>query len=431
MSIRTRTLFLVAACTTPATAFASGLQLRDFDPQSTGSAYVGGVTRANDPATVMLNPAGMTDLEGMQLENNAYFVSPNVSFNARNVNAAGGLTSGSTSGHLADPAAAGAAYGVLPLGPNWRIGWGLTSPFGGRIDYPSDWVGRYHSLVTSITIFDATAAIAWRVNKHLSIAAGPQIAYGSARFTEALNLGPAFDAGAGTIGEISGNGFAYGYIAGLLYKIDDRTRIGINYRSRLQVNYWGKQQITTNNAISAIPAIKNLLVSESGHVTTQAALPDILSFGVEHRFGDRLTLRLEAEWSHNSLVQNLAFVSDHGVPTTTIPVPEQNSWFGGISADYRFTPKLDAYGGFSYDERATAVDQLTTRIPDTDRYTLSGGLSWQVAPRVKLSVGYAHIFTTPLNVAITEASTVGSAGKLIGRYDPSANVVNTGIAVRF
>ncbi|MBB3174671.1 long-chain fatty acid transport protein [Endobacter medicaginis] len=412
-------------------AMASGLALRDTDPATTANAYIGGVSRASDASTAYLNPAGMAWLDDNEMETTVTYVHPSSRF--RDGYGSGGLSgvvSGATSASAIDPAVTGSAFGVFKLGDRWRIGYGFTTPYGERADYPSNWVGRYNSLVTSLTDYNLSAAVSYKVNSHLSLGFGPQMNFLEGRFTEALDLGAlTADPLNQTIGAISGNGFGFGYYAGLIYRFDDRTQFGVTYRSRTTVNLSGKQKITSSDAIINNPLLHPVFVSQSGHVAAEVTLPDTVTFGLTHWFSPRLAVMAEAQWTHWSLLPQLTFHSD-AVANSSIAVGWKNTWMGGVGALYKLTPALGLRGGFSYDQSPSTYANRISRTPDTSRYMLAGGVEYRMTRGLTLNAAYAHLFTPDGRINETDSSLIGSH-TVTGIYKNKADVVSVGMITHF
>src|SRR5205807_2819101 len=89
--------------------------------------------------------------------------------------------------YLSQPIFRNSSYGDL------TVGLGITSPFGLETDYSPDWVGRYAALRTKLLTLDIQPTVAWRWDR-LSLGAGLDIQYASARLTQAIDFGLAAQA---------------------------------------------------------------------------------------------------------------------------------------------------------------------------------------------------------------------------------------------
>ena len=53
-----------------------------------------------------------------------------------------------------------------------KFGLGVNAPFGLAIKYDDDWVGRYHAVVSDLTVINVNPSIGLRVNDRLTIGGG-------------------------------------------------------------------------------------------------------------------------------------------------------------------------------------------------------------------------------------------------------------------
>ncbi|GBR07620.1 OmpP1/FadL family transporter [Acetobacter oeni] len=412
----------------PCAAFASGIELRETDATSVASAYVGGVSRATDASTVLLNPAGMSLLEYSEIEGNAFYIGPSAQFSGQNYLAPNVRTTGTNGNKDVSPSATGSGYGVWKISDRWAVGYAATTPWGIRMNYPENWTGRYQSLVTSITGYELDLAVSWKVTSRLSIGVGPRFGFLQGRFTETANLG-ALNAYGPTNASLAGNGFGFGYSAGAIYRVDDDTQIGVTYRSRMSFPIATKLKFAPPLSLEAAqPQVNGLLAAESGHSKMQVTLPDSVSFGFTRKLSKRWTLMMQGEWTHWSLLQGLNAVSDHNGLDTSIPVGWHNSWFGGVSAAYRVLPNVTLHSGFSYDQSPSDAESRFSRAPDSSRYTIGFGAEYSPIRQLTMELSFAHLFfaSAPIN-----SSSSATAGQLVGEYSNHANVVGFGVRTHF
>ncbi|MDE2391219.1 MAG: outer membrane protein transport protein, partial [Rhodospirillales bacterium] len=200
-------------------AHASGFGLREGLPDWMGTAFAGDEAKAYDASTAWTNPAGMALLDQSEFAGGVSYISPSATFSGYNTNPlTGGTVSGTQGGNAVTPAASGSLFGVFVLAPDLRLGLSVTNPYGERTAYPEDFVGRYQSLVSSITGVDFSAAVSYKINDHFSVGAGPVFEYFNARLTQALNV-PTLSAltGQDPIADVHGDDVGFGYNIGGLY----------------------------------------------------------------------------------------------------------------------------------------------------------------------------------------------------------------------
>ena len=416
-------------------AHASGFGLREGSADWLGNAFAGGEAKAYDASTVWSNPAGMALLEDDEFDGAVSLIAPSTSFSGTASNPlTAGNTSGVHGGNAIAPAAAGDAFGVLVLSPNWRVGFSLTAPFGERVSYPADFLGRYQSLVSSITDVNFGLAVSYKINDQLSVGGGPNFDYFQARLTQNLNV-PVLSAltGQDPVASIHGNSLGVGYNLGALYRLDDATRIGIDYHSRIRHDISGAQSISIPAIYSLFsPGTAALLAEANSRATTSITLPDSVGVGIYRQLTPAWAVLGSVEWTHWALFNTLNVTVTNGSGNTVLNENWRNTWYVGAGTNYQLTDRLMLQAGAAYDESPVTNENRTTRVPDADHYDIGCGAQYQLLPDARLELAYGHIFTpggTIKNTAST--SPITPSGTISGRYAASDNSVTAGVNVTF
>src|SRR5262249_33326756 len=121
-------------------AQAAGLYIYDVGTPDLGLAAAGRAALANDASTVMGNPAGMTRLDRSQLTSSLYTIIPSMQFDrGPNTTFSGGngFNAGAPIPSLSSvsiPFPAGGLFFVFSLSPDFKLGVGAASAYGGRLD---------------------------------------------------------------------------------------------------------------------------------------------------------------------------------------------------------------------------------------------------------------------------------------------------------
>lgn len=414
-------------------AHASGFGLREGSADWLGNAFAGETAKAYDASTAYANPAGMALLDHSEFEADASYIAPSATFSGSNNNAvSGGSVSGVNGGNAIQPAASGATFGVWALNPDWRLGFGVTAPYGERASYPGDFVGRYQSLDSSITDINVALAASYKVNNHLSIGGGPTIDYFSARLTQANNAGTLSLLAGDSTTDLSGDDVGVGYNLGILYKFNDNTRVGLDYRSRVQHEIDGSEHTTVPAAYASLsPATAAFLAAQNGSVKTSITLPDSVSLGLYHQINDQWAVMSDISWTHWALFNSLNVTPTSGnalQSSESINENWRNTWFVGVGVNYQATEKWKLQFGVSYDQSPVTDSNRTTRVPDADHYNVGIGTSYAVTPQATVQVAYLHVFTPGGNINNSASTT---AGTLTGSYDASDDSVTAGFIYKF
>jgi long-chain fatty acid transport protein len=425
------TAFAVAACALAASnqARATGFELREGSADWMANAFAGDTAKAYDAATVWTNPAGMSRLNQSELDASVNGIFPTINFSGANYVGQGATTPGTTGGNLIQSAATAGIYGVWSINPDFKIGIGADAPFGQRVTNPSDFVGRYQSLVSSITDEAFTISGSYKINEQWSIGGGPVVDTFDARLTQGINTGP-YAALGDPAADLHGSNVGVGYNLGVLFQPTQDLRFGADYRSRIQHNVSGTQSIFIPPAVAAFaPSLAAALFTQNSSASTRFTLPDSLTFGAYYQATPKLALLSDIGWTDWSLLQavNIVPSSPFAAPST-INENWHNTVNVSVGANYRLWPNLLLQCGFAFDESPVTNSNRNSRIPDSDRYDLSIGAQYEISANVTIQVAYAHVFFASAPVS-TQAS--ATSGLLVGTYSNAANTAALGVKVRF
>ncbi len=229
---------------TPIAAQAQALRFQPQGAAASGQGHAFGA-QADDASAIHFNPAGLTQVEGVQALLGTSLMGGSIKQNA----SSGVDTRGDFGGSISTPlpsyfylSANIGAVGIPSLSA-MTVGIGLTSPYGSSTRYPVD--GVFNTAVTSaaLPLLDIKPTLAYKVNEDLSLGLGADIY----TFSSVLGQGHVEQkqVGAGLFGipagasvEVNGKGTGVGMNASLLYtpirNSDGKplASIGLVYRSQ-------------------------------------------------------------------------------------------------------------------------------------------------------------------------------------------------------
>src|SRR6476660_5246458 len=238
-----------------------------FQPQGATAAGQGNAfsAQADDPSAIHYNPAGLTQVDGIQVLSGTTLVGGSVKFTSPTGIDSRGDFGGSVA--LPPPSYSYVSANLGALGwnslSNVTVGLGLTSPFGLNTRYPMD--GPFSSAVTSaaLPLIDIKPTVAYKINDQLAIGVGADI------YTFASFLGQGHVEQKQSIGgssfELNGKGTSAGANFSLLYtplrNSDDKpiASIGLVYRTQAVVPLNGSLLI---NGTKVADASTNLVLPE-------------------------------------------------------------------------------------------------------------------------------------------------------------------------
>ncbi|HVI50716.1 MAG TPA: outer membrane protein transport protein [Candidatus Sulfotelmatobacter sp.] len=405
------------------TALASGFALREESAEGLGNSFAGQTAKAYNASTVYYNPAGMSNLDSDEVAGTVTWIAPVAKFSGSNSNPAGGNVSGIQTKDAVKDAAVGSVFGVYKIDPNWSVGMSVAAPYGMRVDYKADWVGRYQALHSDLTDIEFSPVVSYKVDDHWSIGGGPRVDYISANLSQAINstavAGAALPDGSSIV---KGDDTGLGYVASVLYKFDDATRIGANYRSRVNHELSGTVGFNVPTALAGVSSFKNR------DVTAKVTTPDSLNIGFYHDINSQWAVMSDASWTNWSLFKDLNIYDSSGSSVSSTKEKWHDTYFISLGANYKPDDKWVLHTGVAFDQSPVRDAYRTARIPDSNRYWTSFGVSYSVMPGADVHFAYAHLFADKASIQQTANS---AAGTLTGSYDSSVDIVSASFAIKF
>jgi len=277
------------------------------------------------------------------------------------------------------------------------IGVGINVPFGLETSSNGDWFGRYDAVEASLRTVNMSVVGAYRLDPRLSIGGGIDLQYANTRLVTAipnpLALGGPSAATDGRV-ETSGHTWTPGFNVGLLYTSEDeRTRVGVHYRSGMTHDIKGSTTIT---------GLTGPLAAFNGVVGARAdlKLPAIATIGIWHNV-DPLVLLAEFAWYDWSTFKEIRTRFDDGRPDAVRPTNYRDAYGVSIGAEYPLRDSLTARGGIHYDTTPTVDAFRDTTVPDSQRIWLGLGATYRWSPKVNLDFAFNHVFFRHTDIGIT------------------------------
>ncbi len=219
-------LFLVLTnICAPTFVIAEGFRVLDHGAAATGQGAAFSA-HADNPSAIHYNPAGMTQLEGIQFSAGTLLIGGSTQFKSD----AGPKINGSLGSTISNPppstfflTAHLPALGLTAL-PNWTVGLGLTSPFALQVEYPDDSLIAPIATMAALPLIDIKPTVGYKVNDYIAIGGGLDIytfadflGNGHAEVQQIAAPGNPFGIPAGTTLEGNGSDTALGFNASLLW----------------------------------------------------------------------------------------------------------------------------------------------------------------------------------------------------------------------
>ncbi|MFH1806696.1 MAG: outer membrane protein transport protein [Pseudomonadota bacterium] len=412
---------ILALLASAGTAHASGFQVRETSGTLQGSSYAGMSTLSTDASTIFYNPANVGHFDETSYSTGASLIIPVAK--AKNINATNGTLTTVTGGpstykDMAQDALVPNAHAVWKLNEQINLGVSIASPWGLVTDNDADFAGRFFGTTSKIKTINIKPVAAYRFENGLSIGAGPQIQHFDAALSRAV---PSLN-GNQTEGnaKVSGDDVGYGWTAGMNWQLRPDTRLGIAYNSEIHHELEGDIKFDDAAKSLATPYIDR---KTKAKVTT----PEAVAFGVSHDLTNQWTVMADTQWTNWNSVDSLVFrydgLTNNSNPNSGSSTDVYNwgsSWFGTVGARYQYDENWAFTGGVAFDESPVTTRDRNVRLPDSDRYWVSLGMSYKVADWTDISLGYTHVFAKDARV---DHGTGGALGRFQADYEASVDII--------
>lgn len=483
---------------------AAGFELPHQGIKEMGIAYGGSAALLEDASAVANNPAGLLRLEDQQISGGLALIRSefdyDVEVHRELIDDIGGTVPGRNSGDISALSAAPHFYYSRRIASDAAVGLGIYAPFGTTTEYSNSWAGRYHATETDITAVNINPVFAFGATDTLSVGFGAVVQYLEGEFRNAIDLGYlvadevlAQDPMASSSdvednlvhqfdvdNEMIVDNWGFGFNFGLLWEPDEQTRVGLNYRSRVQHPAEGesKRPQTRDEQFreDLIDAIDDSLSFFGGIIGSpeegadQALgplgaagddirlvvdMPEIATLSAWHQLHDAVALTGGITWTNWSRLDELRFThmddSDRGGSDITDseddvrrrdlvqPFGWEDTLRFGVGAILR--PELldlpeglhgwTFRGGVAFDESPVPdAERRTPRGPDNDRFILGLGASWQWTEALELDLGYTWTRFQSASINNRE-NPAGSEHRMEGDYKGRLHTLAAQLNYRF
>ena len=375
---------------------AGGIILYELATPDVGLASAGYASRADDASTLFKNPAGMSRLEGAQLQGGLQATYGSVEFSP-NSNTSAGL--GTENGGNAIGWLPGASlFLVEPLGERWRVGFGLFSYFGLASAYDDNWVGRYYVQNSALLGISLMPSVSFKATDWLSLGAGLNAMYGYLNTELAVNKVFLPD---GQM-KLNDRTWGFGANAGVLIQAGDKTRFGVTYVSAVNLDF------------KATPSFTDFVPPNSNELNLGMTVPQSVMISVYHQLNDQWALMADAGWQDWSQFGNVQ-VGVEGGGTVTANLKYQDTWHGAVGAQYRGSEKWLFSGGVAFDSSAVSSENRTVTLPVGQTWRFGLGAQYQLSQKVNLGAAYELAWGG--NLAVDQGAGNPLRGRVAGTYE--------------
>lgn len=435
MNFRLRTLTAsLALLSTAGVAHAAGFNLLEQNNSGLGNAYAGSAAVADNASTIYFNPAGLSQLDGLQISTGVSFIRPSFKFTDNGSTmptVLPGVSKGNSGGDAGGWGVVPNFYASYKVNNKVAVGLGISAPFGLKTEYDRDWIGRYHSRSFDIKTINVNPAVSFNLDDSFSVGLGLNIQHIQATYEKAtpVPLSPT----QATTGDAKTKvkNTALGWNIGFLYAPTDDTRIGLSYRSRV------KHKADGDTTVDVLHPVTNTVIRQLKYdAAATVSLPDMLILSGYHRLNDKWEVMGDVSWTGwaslpKLTIKNTSTTGGASPSPTTLQLHFKNSWRVAVGANYTINDSWKIKTGLAWDQSPVRVaEHRLASLPDSNRYWLSLGAQYKPTQNTTLDVGYTYVIAEKSKINNNNANAL-AYGAIKGSYKANSHIFGLQLSHRF
>ena len=456
-----KTAFILSAALLSTAVQASGYHFGTQSVNAQGTANAA-AAEAADASTIFYNPAGLSKLDSSQISVNANIVFPSIRYEADSATDFTGIpVQGSKSGKITKTTVAPHVYGAYKANDDVTLGLGVYVPFGSATEYEKDSVLRYNINKLGLTTIAIEPVVAWKLNDRHSFGAGIIAQHTSAELrkyadwgiqqkAKALTATPSNPTAAAQIkadghADVKGSDWGFGYQLAWMWDINDRARVGVNYRSKVSHTLKGDAEWAADDA--AAKAMWSTALAANGYTANEKArvkivTPESLSVHGMYKVSDKANLFGDVTWTRHSRFNKaeLVFEKEKTIgmnkksDRTTITPNWRNTYKVGFGGSYQISEPLQLRAGIAFDKSPVRnADYRMNSLPDGNRIWFSAGMKYHIGKNHVVDAAYTHIHIndTVYRAGKASGNDVDSRGASSARFKNKADILGLQYTYKF
>ena len=389
--------YMTSVLCSTASLSAGGLYLYELSTTETSMAGAGWAARAQDPATIVTNPAGMSRLDGTQIQFTAQPLAIDSSFSS---DRGGGSD-------LNSVLPGGSFFATHQLNDQWSVGFSMAGFFGLGLDYDTGWEGRYYLNEITLQSVGMQPTVAYRINDQLSIGAGLAFIYTVFEQKMSINNGEQED---GKL-KFDDNTHSLQVNLGILYEPDARTRVGLQYLSESEFDLKTRPKVEGDGLVSN--ALRRI-----GKVDLSMTMPQSLILSAFHQISNRWAVMGNIGWQEWSEFGKVDIDASAVNNSKSIIADRsyKDTWNVALGLQYQINEAWRLNTGIAYDTEMVDEDDVTPDLPTGDSWRYGIGATYQYSESVQISAGYELLWYGDIDMKVDR----GLAGEVSGTYEDHA-----------
>ena len=382
--MKTKILIIASICIST-NVLAGGYRVALQGQNATGMGHTG-VAMTDSAEVVFFNPAGMSSLKkNSSLSAGVTLIDSTIKYQNAPTN-----TSAETDNPVGTPLY---LYYAKKFNSQMSLGLGIYTPFGNTVNWEKDWQGSHLVNDISLKTVYVQPTISYKVNDKISLGAGPIYANGSVEFNRDLGTALADENGDPSNVTIKANNISsYGFSLGLLAKPMNELTVGLNYRSRIDLEARGANADFSN--------VKSGLQAKFSDTTfdSDLVLPAELTLGIAYHLMPKTLLAIDINRTLWSQYKSLNVTFDNGTtPPSLGPRNYKDVNVYRVGIQHKVNSFITVRGGAYYDDSPVQAGYYTPETPRNDSIGFTAGGSLKVSNSLDVSVSFLYLLFKEFN----------------------------------
>ena len=397
-----------------APAKAGGFEVREQSSYFQGTSFAGAAAGGNSLSSIFWNPAASAYVGyGLVVDSSYSLLNVKSDINATQLTGVPPGVNCATfdcSVDIGGTALVPASYMAYRLDSRTVFALAMNSQFGTSIKPDNrEWIGQLHARSAKLFSINLNPSMSYELAPGLSIGVGVQV-----QLLDLMHLRSASGLASPTdvSNTISGDDISVGFTAGINWRPNPGTSIGLGYRSSIKHSLEG--------SLSG-PVVGGGSVPISADVTT----PDKVTLSFSQELNPAFRLMGTVEWTRWSAL-GVVPIDPVGLK---LDFQWHDGWLFALGGEWNVNPKLKLRAGAAYE--ISPVQDATERlvqIPDADRIWASIGGTYQFSETMAFNFGYSHVFVQ--DATLERNLTTGTPPTLFANTSSSVDIFSVGFSMK-
>lgn len=369
-----RRLLLALLLASPSLLWAQGSQVNTQSLKAVGMSGAGSALFV-DESSIFYNPGALSKMDHNAISVGASAIMYRSAFRELN-----STETHHTKFKITPPFSIFAAIG--PKDSWWKAGIGVYTPFGGSVNWGTEWPGKYELNHLELRAIYIQPTVSFKLTENFGIGGGFVYNIGLVDLSRSLPL--TMPDGSSAQAELSGVGTGMGFNIGAHYHLENQVAISLSYRSKINT------KLEDGDATFTVP---EALASSFPNTTFNAELPLPSSFnlGLSFPVGDRVDIAADATIINYSIYKSLDFDYKDNTPVLQDTHQEkkyENAFSTKVGVNFNATERLDLRAGVGYVLTPVRGQYVSPETPDNNRIMLSAGFTYALNEKWDLTGAY-------------------------------------------